>query len=72
MDAKRKIATRRAALKRRKAQDVLRLSKKAKRELAKLLRRDRAGTITRVELQTGLKEIYQDVTSMTHFVRASL
>lgn len=46
----------------RKGSDELRdtvreLSRTARAELKKLLKRNQAGTITRVELDTGLKEV---------------
>ncbi len=58
--------------KRRKAKAALRLTERAQAELAKLLKRDQAGTITRAELETGLEEIDEDLKRMLRFVRASL
>lgn len=58
--------------KRRKAKSALRLTERAQAELAKLLKRDQAGTITRAELETGLEEIDEDLKRMLRFVRASL
>jgi hypothetical protein len=58
--------------KRRKAKAALRLTERAQAELAKLVKRDQAGTITRAELETGLEEIDEDLKRMLRFVRASL
>ena len=58
--------------KRRKAKAALKINQKARTELAKLLKRDQAGTITRAKLDTGLKEIHEDLQMMLRFVRASL
>jgi hypothetical protein len=55
-----------------KAETVLKLSRKAKSEVAKLLKRNQAGTITRVRLDTGLKEVKKRLKVMTHFVRQLL
>jgi hypothetical protein len=55
-----------------KAETVLKLSRKAKTEVAKLLKRNQAGTITRVRLDTGLKEVKKRLKVMTHFVRQLL
>lgn len=58
--------------KRRKAKAALRVTERAQDELAKLLKRDQAGSITRADLETGLKEIYEEMGSILRFVRASL
>jgi hypothetical protein len=55
-----------------KAAAVLKLSKRAKAEVAKLLARNQAGTITRKHLQAGLEEVEIRLKKMTHFVRALL
>jgi hypothetical protein len=67
--ASKTTVTRRGSNKRREAEAVLRLSRKAKAEVAKLLTANQAGNITRVKLQTGLKEVEQKLTKMTFFVR---
>jgi len=48
---------------------VLKLSRRAKAEVAKLLKRDQAGTITRTQLDAGLEEIDEQLKQMIHFVR---
>jgi len=70
--ASKRTVTRRGSNKRREAETVLKLSRKAKAEVAKLLTANRAGNITRVKLQTGLKEVEQKLTKMTFFVRQIL
>jgi hypothetical protein len=58
--------------KRRKAKTVLKLSRRAQAETARLLRRDRAGTITRLELNTGLKEIKTRLKVMVRLINKIL
>jgi hypothetical protein len=54
--------------KRREAETVFKLSQRAKAEVAKLLKRNQAGTITRVQLKTGLKEVEQQLKRMLFHV----
>jgi hypothetical protein len=54
--------------KRRDAKAVLKLSRRADAEVAKLLKRNEAGTITRVELNTGLKEVEHRLYRMMVFL----
>jgi hypothetical protein len=70
--ASKKTVARSESVERVKAETVLELSRKAKSEVAKLLKRNRAGTITRVRLDTGLKEVKKRLKVMTHFVRQLL
>jgi hypothetical protein len=70
--ASKRTVTRRGSNKRREAEAVLKLSRKAKAEVAKLLTRNRAGTITRVKLDAGLKEVEEKLKGMTFFVRQIL
>jgi hypothetical protein len=55
--ASRKPASRRGSDKTRKARSLQRLSRRAKTEVAQLLKRNEAGTITRMQLDMGLKEV---------------
>ena len=48
---------------------MLKLSRRAKAEVAKLLKRNEAGTITRAQLDTGLEELEEQLKQMIHFVR---
>jgi hypothetical protein len=48
------------------------LATRAKAEVARLLKRNREGTITRRALQTGLKEIKDDMTRILVFKKALL
>lgn len=46
------------------------LSRRAQAEVARLIKRDRTGTITRVQLQAGLKEVGEQLKRMNlHFFR---
>jgi hypothetical protein len=65
------MASRRTVKKRepRQGRDLERLWKlqrRAEREVARLLKRTQTGTITRVQLQTGLKEVRDWLTNL-HF-----
>ncbi len=55
--------------KRREAEIVLALSKKAKAEVAKLLKRNEAGNLTRVQLDTGLEEVEKQLKRMLPMIR---
>jgi hypothetical protein len=66
--APRRTDERRGSDKRRDAKDVLRIARRARAEVAKLLRRSRAGTITQLELDAGLKEVKQELKRTMFFV----
>jgi len=66
--ASKKVTTRKASDKRLKAKELRELAKKARGEVAKLLKRDLAGTITAPELQTGLKELEQNLKLVSSFI----
>ena len=66
--ASKKVTTRKASDKRLKAKELRELAKKARGEVAKLIKRDLAGTITGPELQTGLKELEQNLKRMSSFI----
>jgi hypothetical protein len=68
-----KTATRRRPNDREQARAAFILfSRKARTDVARLLRQNRAGTITQRELQTGLREIKGDLKRMLAFKRALL
>jgi hypothetical protein len=67
MAAKKKV-TRAAAEIRRKGGNLRTLSAKAKDELRTLLKRHQAGTITRRELDTGLKELDKDLEKLNIWI----
>jgi hypothetical protein len=48
--------------------ELKRLSREAKAEVARLLQRSRAGTITRGELDTGLREVQEQLKQMWVFI----
>jgi hypothetical protein len=72
MAAKKKNATRRASDKPSKRKEFLELLEKARGEVTTLLKREKAGTLTERELQTGLVELRQDVRRMLAFKKAPL
>jgi hypothetical protein len=55
--------------KHRDAETVLELSRKAKAEVAKLLKRNQTGTVTREELETGLEEVKGQLKKMLGMIR---
>jgi hypothetical protein len=67
--ASKRTVKRRGSDKRREAETVLMLSQRAKAEVAKLLRRDQAGTITRKQLKIGLEEVEERLKRMLGMIR---
>jgi hypothetical protein len=55
--ATKKTVTRRGSDKREKAKTIVKLSLRAQAEVAKLLKRNQTGPLTRVELNTELKKL---------------
>jgi hypothetical protein len=53
----------------KKAQEVLELSASARAEIAKLLKEEQDGKITRLEMETGLEEIDERLKRLMIFVR---
>jgi hypothetical protein len=70
--ASKKNVRRSGSGKRRKAKKVLALSRDAKAEAAKLLKGSQRGTITNVELNTGLRELDTGLKRMMHLIRKIL
>jgi len=68
MASKRTVA-RSGSDKHREAEIVLQLSKRAKVEVAKLLKGNQAGTITRAQLETGLEEVEERLKRMLAMIR---
>jgi hypothetical protein len=66
--ATKKATRKKASAKRVKEKELRKLSKKARTEVAKLLKRDRAGTVTAVQMATGLKELDQKLKLITSFI----
>ncbi|HEY6925848.1 MAG TPA: hypothetical protein VI653_20375 [Steroidobacteraceae bacterium] len=52
-----------------KAQEAIELSAKARAEIAKLLKDEQQGTITRSEMETGLEEIDEQLQRLMIFIR---
>jgi hypothetical protein len=53
----------------RRARKVLKLSRRAKAEVKTLLKRNRAGSLTKGQLKTGLKEVEGGLDRMLAMVR---
>jgi hypothetical protein len=66
--ATKKATRKKASAKLAKEKELRKLSKKARTEVAKLLKRDRAGTVTAVQMATGLKELDQKLKLITSFI----
>jgi hypothetical protein len=73
MASKKKRSTKVKAVKtsdkHKKAAEVLELSASARAEIAKLLKDGEEGTITRLELETGLEEVDQRLKRILGFIR---
>jgi hypothetical protein len=65
--ASKKTATRKASKKRRKLKELRELTEKARGEVAELLARTQAGSITPTELQTELVELEKGLEKMEIF-----
>ena len=55
--ASKKTAKRRGSSQGQELERLRKISRRARAEVAKLLKRNQSGTITRLQLQTGLKEV---------------
>src|ERR1700684_3630881 len=66
--ATKKATRKKASAKLAKEKELRKLSKKARTEVAKLLKRDRAGTVTAVQMAAGLKELDQNLKLITSFI----
>ena len=55
--------------KQKKAQEALELSASARTEIAKLLKDEQEGKITRLEMETGLEEIDERLKRLMIFIR---
>jgi hypothetical protein len=66
--ASKKPVKRRGSNKGQELERVRKISRRARAEVARLLKRNQSGTITRVQLQTGLKEVKEQLKQMDlHF-----
>ena len=70
--ASKKTATKRVSHKAPKVKVLIQLSKRAKRELDKLLKRSKAGTITKGQLNAGLKDVAAPLKQMLDYVDVTL
>jgi hypothetical protein len=68
----RKTGTGIAAQKRLMAENALKLSESARKEVGQLLKQQRAGTITGEQLECGLEEVVDNLKRMLNHILASL
>jgi hypothetical protein len=71
MASKKKVA-KRGSNKTPKVKILIELSRRARREVEKLLRSSKAGTITKAELNTGLKQAEAPLKQMLVYITATL
>lgn len=67
--ASKRIRKKKSPGKQQKAKAALELSASARAEIARLLKDDQAGTITRAELETGLEEVDERLKRILAFIR---
>jgi hypothetical protein len=67
--ASKRARTKKSSDKQKKAQEALELSASARAEIARLLKEEQDGKITRVEMETGLEEIDERLKRLMIFVR---
>jgi hypothetical protein len=65
--ASKKADTRKVADRRRTLSELQKLTKKAQKEVTELLADEQAGTITRIELKTGLECLEQELQKISFF-----
>jgi len=69
MTAKKRGRTKTASDKQKKAKEAIELSASARAEIAKLLKDEQEGKITRLEMETGLEEIDERLKRLMIFIR---
>ena len=67
--ASKRNRTRKSSDKQNKAKEALELSASARAEIAKLLKDDQEGTITRAQMETGLEEVDERLKRILAFIR---
>jgi hypothetical protein len=70
--ASKKTVTKKVSHKTPKVRILIELSRRARREVEKLLRSNKAGTITKSELNTGLKQAEVPLKQMLVYINATL
>ena len=70
--ASKKTVTKKGSHKAPKVRILIELSRRARREVEKLLRSNKAGTITEAELSTGLKQAEVPLKQMLVYINATL
>jgi hypothetical protein len=58
-----------SSIKQKKAQEAIELSATARAEIAKLLKEEQEGNITRLQMETGLEEIDERLKRLMIFIR---
>ena len=67
--ASKRPRTKKSSDKQKKAQEAIELSASARAEIAKLLKEEQEGNITRAEMETGLEEIDERLKRLMIFIR---
>ena len=67
--ASKRVRTRKSPDKQKVAKETLELSASARAEIAKLLKAGQKGTITRLEMETGLEEVDERLKRILAFIR---
>ena len=67
--ASKRARTKKSSDKQKKAQEALEISASARAEIARLLKEEQDGKITRLEMETGLEEIDERLKRLMIFVR---
>jgi hypothetical protein len=70
--ASKKSVTKRGSHKVPKIKILIELSRRARRDVEKLLKRSEAGTITNAEMSTGLKEAEEPLEQMRDYINTTL
>jgi hypothetical protein len=67
--ASKRRRTKKTSDKQQKAQEAIELSAVARAEIAKLLKEEQEGNITRLQMETGLEEIEERLKRLMIFIR---
>lgn len=67
--ASKRRRTRKTSDKQKKAKEAIELSASARAEIAKLLKDEQQGNITRLEMETGLEELDESLKRLMIFIR---
>ena len=67
--ASKRARTKKSSDKQKKAQEALEISASARAEIARLLKEEQDGKITRLEMETGLEEVDERLKRLMIFIR---